>query len=157
MTKTLLAFAFYLLGGFWLAAAADVSKQVPAQNAEVNPKFDNAAARNALFSGDDLYCSRVTSGEQELAECLRKQAEYAEHELNDTYRTVMTQLPPARQDALRKEERGWIKWREAECAKQVKDVEECVNGCGVPGTMRVVCMTNEAVARAKQLKIRWHR
>lgn len=158
MTKALLPFAFYLLGGLGLAVAADAPMQVPAQNADVRPRpaFDDATARNALSTGDDQYCPRVASDEIALGECLGKQAEYAEHELNDTYRSVMAQLPPTRKSALKKKERIWIRWREAECARQVKDAEDCVGGCGVPWTMRVVCMTNEALARTKQLKTQWH-
>ena len=158
MTKALLAFALYLLGGFGLAVAADAPMQPPAENVAVEPQptVDDAAARNALSTGNELYCPRVASDERSLGECLGKQAEYAEHELNDTYRNVMAQLSPIRKNALKKEERNWIKWRKAECARQVKDVEDCINGCGVPRTMHVVCMTNEARTRTNQLKTQWH-
>lgn len=158
MTKALLPFAFYLLGGFGLAVAADAPMQPPAQNVAVEPQptFDDAAARNALSTDDGQYCPRVASDERSLGECLGKQAEYAEQELNDTYRNVLAQLSPNRKNALKMEERNWIKRRKAECARQVKDVEDCVNGCGVPWTMRVVCMTNEALTRTKQLKAQWH-
>jgi uncharacterized protein YecT (DUF1311 family) len=159
MAKILLALTFYFLGGFGSAVAADAPRQMPTVNAEASPQptYDDASARNALSSGDKLYCARVASGEQQLGECLGVQMEYAEHELSDTYRAAMAQLSPIRQNALKIEERGWIKWREAECARQVKDVEDCVNGCGVPWTMRVVCMTKEAQARTNHLKTQWQR
>jgi uncharacterized protein YecT (DUF1311 family) len=159
MTKVLLALMFYFLGGLGSALAADAPRQMPTVNAEVSPQptYDEASARSALSSGDKLYCARVASGEHQLGECLDVQMEYAEHELNDTYRAAMAQLSPIRQNALKKEERGWIKRRVAECARQVKDVENCANGCGVPWTMRVVCMTKEAQARTKHLKTQWQR
>jgi len=112
------------------------------------------AARAAFSSRDDQYCARTANNELELGYCLSNQAEYAERKLNETYKKVLTQLSAARKNALRQEERRWIKWREAECARQVKEVEDCVSGCGVPWTMRVVCMTKEANNRVEQLKAR---
>lgn len=157
--KVLVALTVYFFSGFCLVAATDAPKEAPVRNAEASAQltYSDSSARDALSSGDDQYCARVASDERQLGECLGVLAEYAEHELNDTYDAVMTHLSPIRQRALRKEERVWIKWRESECARQVKEVEDCVNGCGVPWTMRVVCMTEEARNHTRHLKFQWQR
>jgi uncharacterized protein YecT (DUF1311 family) len=118
-------------------------------------RSDEDAAGPELMSRDDQFCARTSKNELELGYCLREQADYAERELNETYRKAMARQPAARKSALRQEERRWIKWREAECARQVKDVEDCVRGCGVPWTMRLKCMTKEAENRVMELKIKW--
>lgn len=104
---------------------------------------------------DSQFCPRTTTNEMELSSCLNEQAQLAENELNETYQKVMAKRSTDQKNALRQEERKWIKWREAECARQVKDVEECINGCGVPWTMHVVCMTSEANFRTDELKDKW--
>lgn len=95
--------------------------------------------------------------EIQLGQCLRMQAEYAERELNETYKKVMARIPTARKNALRQEERGWISWREAECARQAEDARTCVNGCGVPPIAHLICMTKEANNRAQELDVNWNR
>jgi uncharacterized protein YecT (DUF1311 family) len=69
---------------------------------------------------------------------------------------IVASLDRDRQNTLRREECVWIKWREAECARRVRDIKDGVHGCGVPQTMHVVCMTNEAKNRVQQLKSQWH-
>jgi len=101
---------------------------------------------------DDQFCARTATNELELGRCLDEQADDAEQELNETYQKVMARLSADEKNELRREEHSWTKWRDAECAKQAKDVEECVNGCGVPRTMHVVCMTREANNRVDELK-----
>ena len=113
---------------------------------------DESAALKAFESSDYDYCSRTAMGEIGLDSCLGEQAAYAERRLNETYNRVMATLSPARQNALRQQERKWIKWREKECARRVKEVEECADGCGVPSTMEAVCMTKEADKRSLELE-----
>ena len=128
---------------------------VTAAEAQSIRTFDDEEARAAFSSGDKQYCSVNAQNERELEQCLSKQAEYAEHKLNETYKKIMAQLPSAKQGDLRQEQRKWIKWREAECAKKAKEVEECINGCGVPWAMHVACMADEANNRTQQLKSQW--
>jgi len=159
MKRILSASIFYLLGVFGPVIAADAPSQAltPTASAQSSPTFDLVEARKAFAVRDGEYCLRVTGGEIVLHECLEAEAEYAEQDLNDAYREVMAHLPPNRRNALRHEERSWIKWRKTECRRQVKDAEECVGGCGVPWTMRLVCMTNEAYNRTQKLKAEWFR
>lgn len=102
---------------------------------------------------DEKPC--VWINEIELGECLSEKFERAESELNRVYKKIMASLDKGQQVTLRKEERGWIEWREVECARQAKDVEDCVNGCGVSSTMHIVCMTKEARSRVQQMKSQW--
>ncbi len=138
-----------------LAIDASCLEPQPSADSQSGYRSDDDAARTAFSSRNSQYCARTAKSEHELGDCLGDQAHYAERELNETYKKVMTQLSTAQRNALRREERKWIKWREAECARQAKDVEECVNGCGVPWTMRLVCMTEEAHNRVDELKAKW--
>ena len=104
---------------------------------------------------DEQFCPNNAKDEIGLRECLVQQADYADRDLKQTYKKAMTQLSAAEKNALRRDERTWIKWREAECTKQAKDAEDCIDGCGDPWAMHVVCMTKEANNRVDALKAKW--
>ena len=131
----------------------------PASEAAIHDKVPletrtTGESNGAPTSADD-DCEWIS--EYQLGQCLGEKAHRAELELNSTYIKIMASLDKGRQNVLRKEERAWIKWREVECTRQAKEVEDCVNGCGVPDTMYVVCMTDEAKSRVQHLKSKWHR
>lgn len=147
MTKALLAITLSLLAGFPPTGAV-------AQGAIEQP--DPTFNEDAGSMRDDQYCDRTARNERELELCLKTQAEWAESELNEMYRDAMEELSSSRRNALRQEERAWIKWREAECARQAEEARNCIGGCGVPWTSQVVCMIKEAHNRVEQLKTQWY-
>jgi uncharacterized protein YecT (DUF1311 family) len=152
MRKTSTAFSIAL--ALWLrpVCAADPSGDL---DGDAERTFTDRRTQEAFDAGDDQFCAREARDESELSTCLSAQADHEEKKLNDTYRLVLASLPEDRQKRLRAQERKWIKMREAECAKQMKDVELCRDGCGVPWTMRLVCMVKEARNRTRQLQTDW--
>jgi len=119
------------------------------------PTFADDVAREAYSSDYTQYCSTVARNERELESCLSMQLVFAEEDLNATYKKVMGSLGKAQQAPLREEERKWIRDREANCRQRAKDMETCVDGCGVSGLMHVTCMTSWAKARARTLQTKW--
>ena len=117
--------------------------------------FNDEASQAAFAARDYQYCSVNGQNELGLGNCLNSQAKYSENELNSTYQEIINKLTSEKKEILRKGERKWIKWRIKECARQAKEVEDCVNGCGVPWTMEVICMTKEANNRTDYLKNKW--
>lgn len=113
-----------------------------------------AAAHQAFASGDLKFCG-LLANERASRNCRYVQGEYAEKLLNDTYTQIKSVLPTRRQRALRKDEIHWIKWRETECTKEAKDVEECWHGCGIPDLELAFCKTREAYSRTAVLKSKW--
>ena len=153
MRHLFLTFLIYLLVPHVLAVAGEPETDAPSGSL-VSPTTGESQDSIPSADGKDT-CPFIN--ERQLEYCLAEKAERAEAELNKIYKEIMASLDKERQNALRKEERAWIKWREAECARQAKNVEDCVDGCGVPTTMQVVCMRKEANTRVQQLKLQWHR
>jgi hypothetical protein len=52
------------------------------------------------------------------------QLEIAQSEIDSVYKTVMDSLSPTQQEALRQEEREWIKWRDAEADRIARSTSE---------------------------------
>jgi hypothetical protein len=50
--------------------------------------------------------------------------ERAHSEIDEVYKTVMASLAPSQQEALRQEEREWIKWRDAEADRIARTTSE---------------------------------
>jgi uncharacterized protein YecT (DUF1311 family) len=149
MPRALLVIIAYMVG-----AGSSVAQAHPSES---SPTFTDYHADVAFSSRDYGYCPRAAVNEIQLGQCLRMQAEYAERQLNETYKKVMARITAAEKNALRQEERSWIRRREAECTRQAEDARTCVNGCGVPPIAHLICMTKEANNRVQELDANWNR
>lgn len=158
MRYLLLTFLTCLLAVHMKAQANNAAAAAPIQQAQEQLKTSTTdESIDTQTSDDDENPCQREKTERQLESCLSEKFQRAESELNRIYKEIMASLNKGQQARLRKEERGWIKWREAECARQVEDVENCVNGCGVASTMHIVCMTKEAMTRVQRMKGQWHR
>lgn len=117
--------------------------------------FRDKTSQAAFAARDYGYCSMHGINELGLGNCLNSQSKFSENELNSTYQKIMNHLESNQKEALIKDERKWIKWRIKECDRQVKNVEDCVDGCGVSWTMNLVCVTTEANKRTDLLRKKW--
>ena len=85
---------------------------------------------------------------QELNACAYQEYEAADKELNKQYKSLMTTLSETEKEALRSEQRAWLKSRDPNCKEETKDDEG--------GSIWVVefygCITTATQGRTKQLK-----
>ena len=74
-----------------------------------------------------LFCAAATISAATAAQDTRN-AELAvsDQQLNATYRTLMRQLGPQDQAALRMAQRAWIAFRDADCAFGFGDRRDCL-------------------------------
>lgn len=113
-----------------------------------------AGAADRLLSGDHLLspafhqCTGPSPGNAELGQCIELEVERQEGALNATYKMVMARLSPARRDALRVDERAWVRTRKRTCDAQYKAME---GGTG-DGTAYDTCMATRAVVRTRWIE-----
>ncbi len=61
-------------------------------------------------------CMEASGGvTQSMVECMSDELEIQDQRLNDAYRAIRSELPEARQIALRDAQRLWISYRDANC------------------------------------------
>lgn len=65
-------------------------------------------------------CDNAES-EADTVACLEKELRDSDVEINKTYQTLMDKVDPARQRALRNEQRAWLKMRDATCELDSKE------------------------------------
>lgn len=103
----------------------------------------SAAYKQCMSSGD--AAEGITSG---LLDCIDNERVVQDAKLNEAYQMVMAHLPTNRKDELRLSERGWIKSRDAICAKQAK-----ASGDGTLSTVvEMDCRLQETVKRKVYLE-----
>lgn len=97
-----------------------------------------------------VRCNR--SGSQpELNACAIRDYQRADKALNAEYKTRMAALPAQSQEALRKEQRAWLKERDQKCREEVEDSE----GGSIWPLEFYGCLESATTERTKEISA-WH-
>ncbi|WP_244847864.1 lysozyme inhibitor LprI family protein [Caballeronia sp. SL2Y3] len=64
---------------------------------------------------DSSSCLDKASTQMAMDECAGRELKAADQKLNDTYRTLLSKVSKDGAEQLRKAQRAWIAWRDAQC------------------------------------------
>jgi len=92
-------------------------------------------------------CSKATT-QAEMNICGGHELDQANATLNNLYKETMAKYDPAGQAALRKSERAWIAFRDAECDLRTDESK----GGSIWPLVHAQCLTELTRARIKQLE-----
>ncbi len=96
-------------------------------------------------------CKDATT-QVEMNQCSAKEAQDADKQLNDLYRTVLEKLTPDNKNSLRVAQRAWIAYRDADCAGEA----ELYKGGSIAPLIKTACvakLTNERIAEIKRIYV----
>jgi uncharacterized protein YecT (DUF1311 family) len=125
-----LSFAAALM--FASTASCQTDQQVAARLSATLHACENAPENGGTF---------------QQAICYRDEAARQDRRLNDTWKRVMDRLPPGRREALRRDERRWIKERDADC----RDEADAYIG-STAAYMGSHCVAEETIRRTMWLE-----
>ncbi len=133
--------------GFARDLSADDMKIVnmDVQGTQPSPQATPVAVQQPVKQSqqEDTCAAAEESGvTADILDCLNAEGDKADKKLNDTYKATMARLSGTRKDALRNEERQWIKARDAKCNAAGKDF--------AGGTAQTVEQTSCFVETTKQ-------
>lgn len=78
-------------------------------------------ASGAWAAGDDrVYDCNPNGNQQQMNDCAAQDYQAADAQLNARYREVMDSLSPPMRDALRTEQRRWLRGRDPACHQAAK-------------------------------------
>jgi uncharacterized protein YecT (DUF1311 family) len=109
-----------------------------------------------LLSSHFAFCADETDrpkcnengSTQESNACVYDELDAADRELNKTYQSTLSSLPKSAQNALRADQRKWLKARDPQCKEDTKDME------GTTGWVSEFygCVASATRERTQQLK-----
>lgn len=102
-----------------------------------------------ITSSSFANCEKPMS-QSEMNECSSSKFDIADKELNDIYKELMSKLNENEKNNLRKEQRKWIKHRDAEASKEV---EELGIGGSMASMMYSSSLTYLTKKRVEELKV----
>jgi uncharacterized protein YecT (DUF1311 family) len=106
---------------------------------------------SALASADDALLECKYDGNQlEINACAARDYKAADLALNAAYKQIISALPSAKQDELRREQRAWLKRRDPHCKAEAKLSE----GGSIWPLEFYGCLQTITEERTKQLE-RW--
>jgi len=83
-----------------------------------------AASASAHCAGrDETPKCNPNGSTQESNACVYNELDAADREMNSVYKSKLASLPKAARDALREEQREWLKTRDPQCKDDSKDME----------------------------------
>ncbi|MFT3735062.1 MAG: lysozyme inhibitor LprI family protein [Rhodocyclaceae bacterium] len=103
-------------------------------------------ACNAL-AADEFECN-YSGNQQEMNACAVRDYKQADQALNQEYGSLMARLAPEQQLQLRKAQRAWLKKRDPQCRKAVRDSE----GGSIWQGEFYSCLEEVTINRTQQLK-----
>jgi uncharacterized protein YecT (DUF1311 family) len=99
---------------------------------------------------DSPFECKYDGNQQEMNACAVRDYKAADVLLNATYKQVMSALPPAKLDDLRRDQRAWLKQRDPKCKADAKPSE----GGSIWPLEYFGCLQTVTEARTKELE-RW--
>lgn len=72
---------------------------------------------------ESLFACKYDGNQQEMNACALKDYKHADRLLNEKYKATLSSLQPGKRQALRKEQRAWLKGRDPNCKAAVADSE----------------------------------
>jgi uncharacterized protein YecT (DUF1311 family) len=96
------------------------------------------------------YQCKYDGHQQEMIACAVRDYHAADKALNAIYKEVMSSLPPAKKEALRREQREWLKARDPTCKKVASKSE----GGSVWPTEYYGCLQTATELRTKAIAAR---
>jgi uncharacterized protein YecT (DUF1311 family) len=105
---------------------------------------------SSAFADDAPFRCNYEGNQQEMNVCADRDYHAADNELNETYKTVMSLLPAAKQKSLRQQQRLWLKKRDPQC-KLKAEVKESEGGSIWP-LLFFGCLQAATERRTSELK-----
>ena len=94
-------------------------------------------------------CEKPMS-QSEMNECSSSKFDIADKELNDIYKELMSKLNDTEKNNLKKEQRKWIKYRNAEASRELKELG--LEGGSMASMMYGDSLTYSTKKRVEELK-----
>ena len=100
---------------------------------------------------DEVAC-KPDGDTQQMTACERDQYRRLDARLNAAYKRTMARLSPEDRDALRAQQREWVRLRDPQCRQAVSQSE----GGSIHGMELLGCLGHETSKRTREIEV-WHR
>ncbi len=101
------------------------------------------------YSNEHNRCLKISGGiDRKMVECISTEFERQDRTLNDTYRQLTTKLESENRNALKRAERAWVAFRDAQCGFEYAEQGE---GTLAPVVL-VDCKLKMTIVRNRELR-----